>query len=60
MINSELIWNLLAQSLVKEHNIPGDNNLSPSLKILNEDLLHIFQRHDVTVQVRDMQGKELI
>ena len=60
MINSELIWNLLAQSLVKKYNIPGDNNLPLSLKILNEDSLRIFQRHDVTVQVRAMQSKEII
>lgn len=60
MINFRSIWNLLAQSLVKEYNIPEDNNLPPGLKTLSEHLLYIFQRYDILMEVKDTQGKDFI
>ena len=60
MINSGSIWNLFAQSLVKEYNIPRDNNLPPGLKTLSGHLLRIFQRHNILMQIRDTQSKILV
>lgn len=60
MIDFRLILNLLTQSLVKEYNIPVDNNLPLDLKTLNEHSLYIFQHHDILMQVKDMQSKDFI
>ena len=60
MINSGSIWNLLAQSLVKEYYILRDDNLPLGLKTLSGHPLHIFQCYDILMQVRNMQGKNLI
>lgn len=60
MIDFRLILNLLTQSLVKEYNIPVDNNLPLDLKTLNEHPLYIFQCHDILMQVKDMQNKDFI
>lgn len=60
MINSRLTWNLLAQSLVKEYNIPKDDNLPPGFKTLNRHLLRIFQCYNIMMQVRNTQGKKFI
>ena len=42
MINTEMIFNLIAQNLVKEHDIPGNNKVL-SLMAANEDRLCLYK-----------------
>lgn len=42
MVDSGSIWNLLSQSLIKEYNILGDDNLLPDFKTLSGHPLHIL------------------
>ena len=55
MINTGTIFNLIAQDLVKEHNIPGDNKL-PSLMAANRGRLRLYKQHQVTIETYEYNG----
>ena len=48
MIDIGTIFNLIAQDLVKEHDIPGDNKM-PSLMAANRDRLRLYKQHQVAI-----------
>ena len=55
MINTRTIYNLIAQNLVKKHNILKDNEV-PSLMATNEDRLCFFKQHQVAIKTYGHNG----
>ena len=55
MINTETIYNLIAQILVKKHNIPRDDKIS-SLMAANEGKLRFYKQHRVTIKTYGYNG----
>ena len=49
MINTETIYNLIAQDLVKEYDNLGDNEV-PSLMAVNGSKLHFYKQHQVIIE----------
>ena len=49
MIDTRTIFNLIAQDLVKEHNMSGDNEV-PSLTAANRGRLRLYKRHQVAIK----------
>ena len=49
MIDIGTIFNLIAQDLVKEHDIPGDNEV-PSLTAANGGKLRFYKQHQVAIK----------
>ena len=55
MINTRTIFNLIAQDLVKKHNIPKDNKV-PSLMAANRGRLCLYKRHQVAIKTYGHNG----
>ena len=55
VINIETIYNLIAQDLVKEYDIPGDNEV-PSLMAANEGRLRLYKQHQMAIKTYGHNG----
>ena len=55
MIDTGTIFNLIAQDLVKEHDIPGDDEV-PSLTAANGGGLRLYNRHQVAIETYGHNG----
>ena len=50
MIDTGTIFNLIAQNLVKEHNIPGNDKML-SLTAANGGRLRLYKRHQIIIKI---------
>ena len=55
MIDTGTIFNLIAQDLVKEHDMLGDNKV-PSLTAANGGRLCLYKQHQVAIEIYGHNG----
>ena len=55
IIDTRTIFNLIAQNLVKKHNILGDNEV-PSLTAANRGRLRLYKWHQVAIKTYEHNG----
>ena len=55
IINTGSIFNLIAQNLVKEHDIPGDDKM-PSLMATNRGRLRLYKQYQVAIKTYGHNG----
>ena len=52
MIDTEIIYNLIAQDLVKKHNITRDNEVL-FLMVTNGGRLHLYKQYQVAIEIHE-------
>lgn len=57
MIDSETVWNLIAQDVVKQHGLPGDDNLPNGRKSLGGFPIQPYQCHNLILKSKDKNGQ---
>lgn len=57
MINCGSTWNLLLQLKVQEFGLKGSNNVLLGLKTLNGNKLITYQKHTLSVKVKDLESQ---